>query len=620
MKARVLLCVAFFAALLVPTLLGGSADAQDPGQFLYQLIIDCPNARNAASAAGQAVRCPVRAEDLADMMGSPSVAVDVRNPNLLVLASLHGQLPSGGDGASERSRGGSLPYTTFTSVDGGRSWTDNFFPGPQDVRGSYGEHPQIVTDPYGHVYVGSLWARPLWGTEYQYVLSAQKFESLNKVVAYQRSSQGSYNVQFLDPFYGGNAMNQYWYVFNPRTDNMTIVWHESPSKAIPPARLPKALLGPATTNDKGYVPQPEVPDEMWHDREAHGMDKGPHSVIAFAWTNMTMKSKYHYALENNTIGPCSSSTNPVWSEGYIYVGCVADPSQGPFKWNPDTDAGRVEIFRFHSETGEPPQYIGSSPIASGSPKLGVRSDARLALFTVDVDGGGKTLLQGTFGTYENGKIEWSEVKDYSAKVPKGPLDASIAEANIQDLEYREYSGAVHLILKESVQYLGLPGIEGGPTVPVGPKYRKVLIAIDERWGYLTHYQFDVGRPTNRTDPSLLQYPEYKYNDLADDIVQIPQIGFQYRDLKFDDLYHREFFAVGDYGIIIFAEIIELTNLRPPGVPPPPPGPPPVPAPALSVTPSMVLLPLAGTSFAGLLAFALLANRRKNPLAAITKGE
>ena len=569
--------VALLAAILPAT----PVEAQ--GEVEYELIVDCPGRTNLNAGANTGPRpCPVQAVDGQDMMGSPSIGVDIRNPNKLVMASLHGM---DGDGPSRRSRSGGV-FTTFSSTTHGASWNDRPFGPPREVSGAFGEHPQAVNDPYGHVYIGSLYARPTTSArgpnaQYDYVIGAQKFENLDSVIRNQIA--GTYNVQFLDPFIEDNAITQYWYIFDPRVDLMLVVWHEKPQgKAQPNATPPKHVIG-------------------------------------YTWTTMAMKSKYIYTPNEYLIGPCASSTNPVWSEGWIYVGCTVDLALGAFPWNPKAHNGGVELFRFKPDD-EAPQYLGSSPVIGGSPKLGVRSDGRLALFSTQPDKAGKNQLVGTFGKYKGGMIDWNELINYSPKIPRVRVDERILESAIQDLEYREYSGAVHLILKERVTYTSLVSADQPLAAVAAPQFRKTIVAIDERHGWLANYNFDIGNLDNRTDPVLAAGDELLYDDLSDDIVQLPPRNYTYKGKPLGELYSREFVAIGDYGIVQFAEIIEITDLRPPGVPPVGGVAVALAAPSLALTPSAVLLPLAGTSFAGLLAFALLANRRKNPLAAYSKGE
>lgn len=591
-------------ALVLGALPDAGAQAQQGPE--YELIVDCPQAR--ALNPGTQPGCPIKAIDSQDMMGSPSISVDPRDPNQLLMASLHG---TDGDGPSRRSRGGQA-FTTFSSTTHGASWNDRpFFP-PTEVGGSFGEHPQIVNDPYGHVYVGSLYADPVNnqrgpGAFYDYVIAAQKFENLGSVIRNQvGQSAGRYNVQFLDPFIQDNAITQFWYVFDPYMDNMTVVWHERPQLGAGSDAARAAPTGVVAGLGVGANQLPEAPPPA-------------KQVIGFVWTSMQMKSPYFYAPNEHLIGPCSASTNPVWSEGFVYVGCVVDVSAGEFQWNPAAVNGTVELFRFRL-LGAPPQYLGPSPVVGGSPKLGVRSDGRIALFSAHPAEDGKAQLVGVFGKYEGGRVEWNELINYSPRIPRVRVDEEITEIRIQDLEYREYSGAIHLILNERVRYGSLVSVDN-PLAPVAaPQFRKTLVAIDERHGWLAHYNFDVGNLNNRTDTTLAAAEELNYDDLSDDIVQLPPGNFSYEGQPLGDTYSREFVAVGDYGIVQFAEIVEITDLRPPGVPPAAAPLVPLAAPALALTPAAVLLPLAGTSFAGLLAFALLANRRKNPLAAYTKGE
>lgn len=567
----------------------------------YQLIIDCPQLRVGGAVDINDVRCPVRAEDGQDAMGSPSVAVDPRNPNYLVMASLHG---GDGDGPSERSRDGQV-FTTFTSQNHGASWGDNPFSGPREMQDAFGEHPQITLDPYGRVYVGSLYAKPTGGGSYDWVIAAQKFKNLQQVDSQQSASDGSFNVQFLDTVGANNQITQYWFLFDPKTENMTILWHERPHASLGGAAQKKALPGLA---------DPLAPRQ---DAQAEPFAGG---MIVSAVTTSAPKSRYLYTPDEYLIGPCSASTNPVISEGYVYVGCVADPANGGFRWNPGTKPGTVELFRFLPDD-QKPQYLGSSPIVGGSPKLGVRSDGRLAVFSTQPSPEGRTLLVGAFGHYRDGKIDWSPLYEYGKKIRPLSLERKIIETAIQDMEYRENSGAVHLILKERVQATAALSLDSPTAGSAQPTFVKTLVAIDERYGLLAKIDLDIGNMANRTvDPTLLANPDGLYNDLSDDIVQLPPRPYTYNEQDLGERYQREFLAVGDYGFVIFAEIIEITDIQAPGVPPAAAPAVPLAAPAAVLNASTVVLWTGGLALSGLFAAAMLANRRKNPLAAFTKGE
>lgn len=595
----------------------------------YKLVIDCPETYQRVAST---VACPVRAVDGQDMMGDPSLAVDPFDPANLIVASLHGGVSGGGaagatgatrctePGPSPKSRCGQV-FTTFTSTDHGANWVDNpFFP-PEDVGGeAYGQHPQVTIDPYGHVYVGSLYAMPKGGGAFEYVIAAQKFASLDTI---DQEQDGEYHTQYLDPVYLGNTISQMWFLFNPVTDNMTIVWNEQiagvalnqtqePQPDCVPLPPPAPCIPPPVASGSPGSPTQAAPETT------SGKAK---SVIGVVWSTSSTKSPYHYQKEEWAIGPCLSSTNPVLSEGWLYVGCVTNPAEGAFPWNPTGVPGAVEMFRMESSGGKP-QYIGASPLIGGTPKLGVRSDGRLALVSaVALDG--QLALDAVFGEYDggSGRVKWGNIAHHGSVVSKVDPATRIIAANVQDVLYREHSGVLHVILKELIQPVGV-GV-GSLQAVTSPHIRKSIIAIDEEYGMLAKLNLDVGNIVNRTDPALLQAPEAAYDDLSDDFLQLPlQDEYIYTDLQqvehvLGPAYAREFFAVGDYGTVIFAEVIEITNLRgPAALPAPPPAP--VAAPATSASASSVLLPAAGVTVTALIAAAFIVNRRKDVNAAIAK--
>jgi hypothetical protein len=613
------------------------AEGQDSG-VVYELHITCPVSGRITFSTNSLSTCPVRAVDPQDMMGDPSLGVDPLEPANLVIASLHGSASNQGTesgpvtfasgcgqkGPSPKSRCNQV-FTTFTSDDYGAFWRDNpYFP-PDEVQGAFGEHAQVTFDPYGHVFIGSLYAVPLGGGRFQYEVGAQKFEDIYTINTEQTRGGGCggcYHLTWIEPTFPDNAIQQMWFLFNPTTDNMTMVWHEITQKEVanrtePPKQclvpeVPPLPCIPPPSGARSRHPGATVLDA------SAPTDASPMGVIGIVWSGASVEDEYVRQPFDQTIGPCSGGTNPVLSEGYVYVGCVANPSEGTFRWNPQTLQGTLELFRVDPR-GQV-EYMGASPLNGGAPKLGVRSDGRLALVTTQARDG-QLELAAVFGHYkpQTGRIEWGTAESYGPKVTPPLPGVQVARPNIQDLIYREHSGVLHLILRETLEPSGV-GAASASTL-VGPHIRKTLLAIDEQRGIVGRLPLDIGNPANRTDPVLLQAPERAYEDLSDDLVQLPEGNFTFVDKKgvqhvLGDRYQRLFFAVGDYGTVIFAEVVEITNLRGPAVPPPVLPLAPLAAPATSA--SSILVPAAGASLAALLAFTFVAARRKNPAAAMAK--
>jgi hypothetical protein len=592
-----LLVAAVFAVALAPA---SNVTAQAGSGFTYEIHIDCPQRGDGLPVND--IFCPVQAIDEQDIMGSPSVAVDPEDPNHIILASLHGD---DGDGPTERSRGlRQQPFTTFISYDHGGSWQDNpFFP-PRSLSGSYGEHPQASIDKFGHVYIGSLYSTPDDGapTGYYYTIVAQKFEDIWRADA-RATGTGDYGAQFIDTFYDGNIVDQFWFLYDNETDVTTLVWNE---------RLPDT--------DSGLATNPKA-----------------RSVIGMAWTTPKGSDPYRYVDEDYLIGPCAMTTNPVLSEGKIYIGCMVNDKEAKAKGYPYDDSpveGQIDMFRVALKSGKH-EYLGTAPLAGGVPKLGVRSDGRVALFTTSAGAPDERALK-LFGVYGQAKADsptmhWGPSHSYGDVVSPPTQGLRVVETNIQDIMYRELTGVVHLIIKERYENLGINLNDLQATLK--PQFAKYLVAIDEEHGALDinpnppdgvskkRISFDIGNPLNRTslatDPTN---PEGVFNDLTDDLLQLPPgplpPGWEDRLNDTDGKYQREFFAVGDYGIVIFAEIIEISDLRTTVVPL-------VQSVPAIVTPSLATagigVGIAGAALAGLLALKLALNKTKSHAAAVSKG-
>jgi hypothetical protein len=585
----------FFGFLMLLATLVPAVPAQAPSGFTYELHIDCPGRGDGIPIND--FLCPVKAIDEADIMGSPSVAVDPAEPNNIILASLHG---GDGNGPTERSRSGQA-YTTFISYDHGGSWQDNPFTPPRSLSGSFGEHPQASVDKYGHIYIGSLYSTRDSGAPsgYTYTIVAQKFEDIQRADSRQ---SGEYGAQFLDTYYDGNIVDQYWFVYDNVTDITTIVWNE---------RLP--------SDDAGLSTNPKAK-----------------SVIGMAWTTPKGSDPYRYIDEDYLIGPCSTTTNPVLADGAIYIGCMVnfeEAKKRPYAYDDAPFEGQIDMFRVQLKSGKH-EYLGTAPLSGGVPKLGVRSDGRVALFTTSAGAPDERALK-LFGVYGQAAsdaptMKWKAVYSYGDQVSPPRQGLSVIETNIQDIIYREGTGVVHLIIKERYESLGVT--INDPASFSKPQFGKYLVAIDEKHGVLevnpnpkpgepkTRINFDIGNPTNRTVLSTdISNPEAVFNDLTDDLLQLPPgalpPGWEEAVKDMKD-YQREFFAVGDYGIIIFAEIIEISDLKAMGVVP-------LAAPVAIATPSLaaagVGVGIAGAALAGLLALKLALNKTKSHAAAVSKG-
>jgi hypothetical protein len=346
------------------------------------------------------------------------------------------------------------------------------------------------------------------------------------------------------------------------------------------------------------------------DTPAQNGSSSARSAIGWVWTSADVNDPYHDGPTAGGIAPCATSTNPVISEGWLYVGCLVADGEGAPSWDPTAQAGEIHLFRFRPAGGEP-QYIGQAPISGGKPKLGVRSDGRIALLTTEVDGNGTIRLDGVFGQYDAklGRLKWDDVHHYGDELVHLYANMKVKDTNIQDMIYREYSGVIHLIFKRVVEW---------PTdAPYGyrPEYFKAVIAIDEHYGLLKEIDLGIGDLALRQkDSTLYSQPVSLYNDLSDDFLELSPEPFEYQRRPLGDSYQREFYAVGNYGFVNFAELLEITELRGPaavGLPNPPPPPNPAPATANSLA-----LGLAGSLTASaIVAGTAATNKRKSTVRA-----
>jgi hypothetical protein len=549
----------------------------------YDIFIACPDTTN-----GQ---CPIQAWDGADALGSPAIVVDPDDVNNMIFASLHGS--SAGDGPEARSRGGQQ-YTTHTSQDHGASWLDKPYFQPDGIPSTAtGEHPGIALDPYGHVFISSLYAVPPDnggnGTGgWRYVIAAQKFGSLQDINANQ---DGSYNVDYIDALHAGNRIGQTWFAYDPLSDHVVLLWNEQPLAAAGAgaARDPSLAGQAKELLEKVRDPLAAQPAAAAEDAPASGAATA-RGAISWVSTSANVGDPYKSAAAN-VIAPCATSTNPVISEGWLYVGCLVAEGAGAPSWDPTARPGEIHMFRFRPEGGAP-EHIGEAPLAGGRPKLGVRSDGRMALLTTEVVVAGnatRVRLDGAYGKYDPAArlVAWGEPQSYGDALQIVYANMPLAETNIQDMIYREYSGVIHLVFKRVADW------PDDASYAYKPEYFKAIVAIDEHYGLLEEIDLRVGdQALRQKDGFLNSQPVSLYNDLSDDFLELPQAPFEYQNRPLGEFYQREFYAVGNYGFVDFAELIEVTELRGPaaaGLPNPPP--PPNPAPATS---SSVVMGVAGS--------------------------
>lgn len=611
--AGAILLAFLLSALLVPVSL-----AQPSSSRIYELHIDCPELRQLGTVDQNEVLCPVRAIDQDDMLGSPSIAVNPEDAADLVLGSLHG---GDGHGPTDRSRAGPhpagledgwQPFTTHVSWNHGAQWEDRPYFAPSRLGESFGEHVQVAIDPNGRVYVGSLYSTPRYdGAQetqpdyYDYTIVAQKFDSMDQVET-QQTMYGDFGSEHVDPTFEGNVIPEFWFVPEPGTDRMALVWYE---------RLPP--------DDRET---PTVRSTLSLDEQAADQDPFARSVIGVAWTRSDWREPWHFAPAEHLVGPCADASNPVVRQGMVYIACQIDTGEGGYAYDESPTEGQIDLFRLNLTTGEP-EHLGRTPLTHGHPRLALRADGRLALLTAGVGPDGRTQLNVAFGVAEaeSPTAVWGDQLFLGDDVAATRAGVRVTEARVQDVVMREDSGTVHFILKEQYQNLGV--VLDDPAALAHPRYVKQLVTLHEDDGILRKVNLDVGNPLNRTqfagrsDPNDSD-PERVFNDLTDDILlfdpgQLPPAPYDEEAARFHpDDYQREFIAVGDYGVVIFAEVIEITDTQAGAVGAQAPA---IPLTSPAVATQFVVAAATTTALAGLLAVKLALGRSEDPAVALTKG-
>lgn len=572
----------------------------------YRLYLACPAHGirvNLWPLVVSSQTCPYRITDEEDLLGNPSMGIDPKAPSRVILSSLHGK---DRDGPSERSRSGT-PFVTLFSHDQGTSWFHNPYRPPKPLSSdAAGEHTQAIIDAWGYFYVGSLYASP-GDASYEYTIVAQRFENSQQLV---RKQNGTYNADYVKPVFEGNIIDEFWFVYGPHSPNVTLVW----SERVPENSKSARADGPGDSSSslaQGLGPNPEAP-------------RTAQSVIGIATSGSGVKNLFEHIPREFIVGPCRDTTNPVLAHGYIYIGCLVDPDGGQYRWGPPPELGRIDMFRFDYETHHP-EFLGAAPIRGGNPRLAAGSDGRLVLVSAMASSSSETNLMGVWGQASKiaARIDWGVARRYSSDVSDPRPGLRVIESSVQDIVLRDQSDVAHLVLKERFEPTSPSPLEQTFVAPAS-RYAKSLIAIHEGQGVLKILPFDIGNVQNQTfTPGVFteqRNPHGVVNDMTDDLVLLPPKRHTFQGSSLGDHYQREFFAVADYGDVLFAEVVEVTNLRAAGSPPPEPPPVPLSAPAASLQLSTMLSAAAGTALVGLLVLRLALRRNQNPVAAAAKGE
>lgn len=563
---------AIFALTLLLPLVAATlhpADAQGVGggygvTFVCPPIVSSDAAPQSVPSPSQAApTCPAYIFDAEDVMAQPRLVVDGRDPGLLAFNALHGgsgiRAPTQDPQPTPRSRDNAVhqPHTTFVSTDKGADWQDHRYASPlatthesqpplpipltpptQTSNQVFGEDNAMVADRHGKLTIASLYSvRDQAGGPVRFRVVAWREGRIGDALDYDRG----YVV--LSPTDANATIDSLNAVDVPEAHQTVLAWRETGSDG-------KAWLQVA------HLPQ----------------DDG-----GAQWTLLDRAQR---------IGPCAAVSNPIDSQGVLYVGCL--PAAGYAGAPAKGQAQMHEVFPGNWTS----QRIGPTPV------LGATS---LTLASADALSHGMMVLAG--GGIREGAPEallavgvkgaaWGHLHDYGPQMTDLPahVGTPLLEVRINALDVLGASGTVHFLYMERYSVQGSSGQQ---------EFAKEYGVATANGRFLGKFGLNYGDPQARMaiSPQVTGASGEDFNDQHDSIVTVHD-----RTGK-----ERTFVAFGDYGAVRFAEVVEVQP--PPLVIPPLSAPVAIPTLAASTSPALVGAAAGALSAAAVLRAALAKSKK-----------
>lgn len=368
----------------------------------YTVGFECPDVVPVPGLPAEA--CPTYVLDREDVMGSPILVADPRNPSMLAFAALHGGRgvhPPGFEPPTGRSRDDAVhqPHTTFATKNGGTSWADMPYHAPDSLRGPtrevYGEDVAIALDASGRLHIAALYAhRAAAGpfsdpTGFENVVAVWKAHDIARPVDYY------VNVQLLSPEDPAATVDSIHLIGAPDAGLVALLWREGGTS-----------LG------------------LHYSRETEGA----------SWTRVALDL------------PCAAMSNPVAQGTRILVACRA-AEDGP--WS-------VHAIDTATWTSAP---LGDAPITTPRALLVERFGDFVILVGSGLDAEGAPSVELSYG---EGGARWSAVEQIAGDLTRGDPVAPLLDARVTAAVYNPLTGNVHLVYME--HYDLAAGSDGQPEL------------------------------------------------------------------------------------------------------------------------------------------------------------
>lgn len=370
------------ASAFLPTYIQPSMGwQQDAGDHTIQL--ECPPADASvvfsanADTVVERSGCPFRVIDGADLLGSPSLAVDPINPNRIAFFSLHGCATDQGAHPWSRTASGctgSSPqtHTTFTSMDEGRTWTD----WPHGNSG-FGEGHDGTIDREGRLYMAHLFSHRIGSSTagepvFDYFINVYKPQDWDPINYYSKE------IPNREPGNKIEAVSMSLVTPWTRAENLE-QYNETQNQTTPP---------PSTDDDIGNrtvpVEQEDTSNDLvvvtWHERayDFETTSTGKSSWIGAAWTDTSSRNQWELLDTDQLIGPCRHASNSESWNGRVYVACAVDAG---YTGRRGANIGDVDIWAIDlSVPGGEKQFVAQARgIRDGALTMDMNDEGMMAL-------------------------------------------------------------------------------------------------------------------------------------------------------------------------------------------------------------------------------------------------
>lgn len=468
-RVRWLLLLAVAMALALPSAVGlslapspyadplgasGPMTAADGADAAYTMRFDCPDV---APEAGIPAGCPAYVLDREDIMGSPRLVIDPRDPGLAAFGALHGGMGlhpvPGSEPPTGRSRDDAVhqPHTTFATHDGGRRWTDMPYHAPDSLRTPgreiYGDDHAIALDGEGRLHIAAL---------YSYREAAAPFADANpfrsavavwKAHGIERPVDHHVNLKVLDPATPEARIDSLHLVGVPDADAVALVWREEGEVVLHSTRGSDGAL----------------------------------------WTKRDLG-----------IGPCEAISNPLALGTRVLLACAAN----------DTGPWSVHAIDASTWTSTP---VGEAPLATQHALLVSRWDSFVVLVGSGVADDETPTVQLSYG---EGGERWSGVEEIGPQLTRGASATPVLDARVTAAAYNPVSGNLHLVYLERYD-LGQGGEQGAGR----PEFYKAIASVQAEGSFQGKIDLGIGT-VNRAafSPTLSGVGGGVYDDLHDGLA------------------------------------------------------------------------------------------------------